>query len=139
MKTRIAINGFGRIGRNVVRAIYESGRTDIDIVAINDLGPVETNAHLMRYDSVHGKFPKTVEVDGDTIRIEGGDSFKVFAERDPKNLPWGDLGIDIVMECTGIFTATGKGCHASGSRRQARSGLGPGRGRGQDHRLRRQP
>jgi glyceraldehyde 3-phosphate dehydrogenase len=108
MKTRIAINGFGRIGRNVVRAIYESGRTDIDIVAINDLGPVETNAHLMRYDSVHGKFPKTVEVDGDTIRIEGGDSFKVFSERDPKNLPWGDLGIDIVMECTGIFTAREK-------------------------------
>lgn len=108
MKTRIAINGFGRIGRNVVRAIYESGRTDIDIVAINDLGPVETNAHLMRWDSVHGKFPKTVEVDGDTIRIEGGDSFKVFSERDPKNLPWGDLGIDIVMECTGIFTARDK-------------------------------
>jgi glyceraldehyde 3-phosphate dehydrogenase len=108
MKTRIAINGFGRIGRNVVRAIYESGRTDIDIVAINDLGPVETNAHLMRWDSVHGKFPKTVEVDGDTIRIEGGDSFKVFSERDPKNLPWGDLGIDIVMECTGIFTAREK-------------------------------
>jgi len=108
MKTRIAINGFGRIGRNVVRAIYESGRTDIDIVAINDLGPVETNAHLLRWDSVHGKFPKTVEVDGDTIKIEGGDSFKVFAERDPKNLPWADLGIDIVMECTGIFTARDK-------------------------------
>ncbi|OCW59326.1 type I glyceraldehyde-3-phosphate dehydrogenase [Hoeflea olei] len=108
MKTRIAINGFGRIGRNVVRAIYESGRQDIDVVAINDLGPVETNAHLMRWDSVHGKFPKTVEVDGDTIKIEGGDSFKVFAERDPKNLPWGDLGIDIVMECTGIFTARDK-------------------------------
>ena len=108
MKTRIAINGFGRIGRNVVRAIYESGRQDIDVVAINDLGPVETNAHLMRWDSVHGKFPKTVDVDGDTIRIEGGDSFKVFAERDPKNLPWGDLGIDIVMECTGIFTAREK-------------------------------
>ena len=108
MKTKIAINGFGRIGRNVVRAIYESGRTDIDIVAINDLGPVETNAHLLRWDSVHGKFPKTVEVDGDTIKIEGGDSFKVFAERDPKNLPWADLGIDIVMECTGIFTARDK-------------------------------
>jgi glyceraldehyde 3-phosphate dehydrogenase len=107
MKTRIAINGFGRIGRNVVRAIYESGRTDIDIVAINDLGPVETNAHLMRYDSVHGRFPKEVAVDGDTISI-GSESFKVFAERDPKNLPWGDLGIDIVMECTGIFTARDK-------------------------------
>ncbi|MDP3526769.1 MAG: type I glyceraldehyde-3-phosphate dehydrogenase [Hoeflea sp.] len=108
MKTRIAINGFGRIGRNVMRAVYESGRQDIDIVAINDLGPVETNAHLLRWDSVHGKFPKTVEVDGDMIRIDGTDSFKVFAERDPKNLPWGDLGIDIVMECTGIFTARDK-------------------------------
>ena len=108
MTVRIAINGFGRIGRNVVRAIYESGRKDIDIVAINDLGPVETNAHLMRFDSVHGKFPKSVTVDGDTIRIEGGDSFKVLAERVPKNLPWGDLGVDIVMECTGIFTARDK-------------------------------
>ena len=107
MKTRIAINGFGRIGRNVVRAIFESGRQDIDIVAINDLGPVETNAHLMRYDSVHGRFPHDVKVDGDTIRV-GDDSFKVFAERDPANLPWGDLGIDIVMECTGIFTARDK-------------------------------
>jgi len=104
MKTRIAINGFGRIGRNVVRAIFESGRTDIDIVAINDLGPVETNAHLMRYDSVHGRFPHEVSVNGDTISV-GSESFKVFAERDPKNLPWGELGIDIVMECTGIFTA----------------------------------
>jgi glyceraldehyde 3-phosphate dehydrogenase len=108
MTVKVAINGFGRIGRNVVRAIYESGRKDIDIVAINDLGPVETNAHLMRYDSVHGRFPKSVEVKGDTIHIEGGDSFKVFAERDPKNLPWGDLDIDIVMECTGIFTAKEK-------------------------------
>lgn len=107
MKTRIAINGFGRIGRNVVRAIFESGRKDIDIVAINDLGPVETNAHLMRYDSVHGRFPHEVSVDGDSISV-GSESFKVFAERDPKNLPWGDLGIDIVMECTGIFTARDK-------------------------------
>ena len=108
MTVKVAINGFGRIGRNIVRAIYESGRKDIDIVAINDLGPVETNAHLMRYDSVHGRFPKTVEVKGDTIHIEGGDSFKVLAERDPKNLPWGDLGVDVVMECTGIFTAKEK-------------------------------
>lgn len=108
MTVRVAINGFGRIGRNVVRAIYESGRKDIDIVAINDLGPVETNAHLMRYDSVHGRFPKTVEVDGDTIKIEGGDSFKVLAERDPANLPWGEMNIDIVFECTGIFTAKDK-------------------------------
>ena len=114
-KVRVAINGFGRIGRNVVRAIYESGRKDIDVVAINDLGPVETNAHLMRYDSVHGKFPRRVEVDGDRIRIEGGDSFKVLAERDPSKLPWGDLGIDIVMECTGIFTARDKAAlHLSG-------------------------
>ncbi len=108
MTVRVAINGFGRIGRNIVRAIYESGRTDIDIVAVNDLGPVETNAHLMRYDSVHGRFPKAVEVDGDTIKIEGGDSFKVLAERDPSKLPWKDLGIDIAMECTGIFTAKEK-------------------------------
>jgi glyceraldehyde 3-phosphate dehydrogenase len=106
-KTRIAINGFGRIGRNIVRAIYESGRTDIDIVAINDLGPVETNAHLMRYDSVHGRFPRDVTVDGDMIRV-GKESFRVFAERDPANLPWGKHDIDIVMECTGIFTAKDK-------------------------------
>ncbi|MCG6859329.1 MAG: type I glyceraldehyde-3-phosphate dehydrogenase [Salaquimonas sp.] len=107
-KVRVAINGFGRIGRNVVRAIYESGRTDIDVIAVNDLGPVETNAHLMRYDSVHGRFPRGVEVDGDTIRIEGGDAFKVLAERDPTKLPWKDLDIDIAMECTGIFTAKEK-------------------------------
>ena len=108
MAVRVAINGFGRIGRNVVRAIYESGRKDIDIVAVNDLGPVETNAHLMRYDSVHGRFPRTVDVDGDTIHIEGGDSFKVLAERDPTKLPWKELDVDIAMECTGIFTARDK-------------------------------
>jgi glyceraldehyde 3-phosphate dehydrogenase len=106
-KLRIAINGFGRIGRNVARAIYESGRTDIDIVAINDLGPVETNAHLMRYDSVHGRFPGEIIVEGDTIKV-GNESFKVLAERDPKNLPWKDLDIDVVMECTGIFTSKEK-------------------------------
>ncbi|MEM0898570.1 MAG: type I glyceraldehyde-3-phosphate dehydrogenase [Pseudomonadota bacterium] len=106
-KVKIAINGFGRIGRNVVRAIYESGRDDIDIVAINDLGPVETNAHLMRYDSVHGKFPQDVSVSGDTISV-GSESFKVLAERDPAKLPWGSMGVDIVMECTGIFTAKEK-------------------------------
>lgn len=107
MTIKVAINGFGRIGRNVVRAIYESGRSDIDIVAINDLGPVETNAHLMRYDSVHGRFPIDVKVEGDAIKV-GKESFKVLSERDPKNLPWGELGIDIVMECTGIFTARDK-------------------------------
>jgi len=107
MTVRIAINGFGRIGRNIVRAIYESGRKDIDIVAVNDLGPVETNAHLLRYDSVHGKFPSKVEVEGNTIKV-GSDSFKVFAERDPSKLPWGELKIDIVLECTGIFTSKDK-------------------------------
>ena len=106
-KVRIAINGFGRIGRNVARAIYESGRDDVDIVAVNDLGPVETNAHLMRYDSVHGKFPGEVTVSGDRIHI-GRESFKVLAERDPKNLPWKEMDIDIAMECTGIFTSKEK-------------------------------
>ena len=107
MVVKVGINGFGRIGRNIVRAIFESGRKDIDVVAINDLGPVETNAHLMRYDSVHGRFPHEVTVNGDTISV-GSESFKVFAERDPSKLPWGELGVDIVMECTGIFTARDK-------------------------------
>jgi glyceraldehyde 3-phosphate dehydrogenase len=107
MTVRIAINGFGRIGRNVVRAIYESGRKDIDVVAVNDLGPVETNAHLMRYDSVHGRFPREISVKGDTISV-GKESFKVLAERDPSKLPWKEMGIDIAMECTGIFTARDK-------------------------------
>ncbi len=107
MTVKVAVNGFGRIGRNIVRAIYESGRKDIDVVAINDLGPVETNAHLLRYDSVHGRFPSEVRVEGDTITV-GSDSFKVFAERDPAKLPWGELGIDIVLECTGIFTSKEK-------------------------------
>ncbi len=107
MPVKIAINGFGRIGRNVARAIYESGRKDIDIVAINDLGPVETNAHLLRFDSVHGRFPTEVVVEGDVIKV-GNESFKCFSERDPKSLPWGDLDIDVVMECTGIFTSKEK-------------------------------
>jgi glyceraldehyde 3-phosphate dehydrogenase len=106
-KVRVAINGFGRIGRNIVRAIYESGRTDIDVVAVNDLGPVETNAHLMRFDSVHGKFPREVVVNGDMINI-GTDSFKVTAIKDPSQLPWKELGIDIALECTGIFTSKEK-------------------------------
>ncbi len=105
MTVKVAINGFGRIGRNVLRAIVESGRTDIEVVAINDLGPVETNAHLIRYDSVHGKFPGTVKVDGDTIDVGQG-PIKVTAVRDPKELPWD--GVDIAMECTGIFTARDK-------------------------------
>ena len=107
MAVRVAINGFGRIGRNVLRAIAETGRTDVEVVAINDLGPVETNAHLLRYDSVHGKYPGTVSVDGDTIDLGMG-PIKVTAIRDPKELPWGDMGIDIAMECTGIFSARDK-------------------------------
>ena len=107
MAVRVAINGFGRIGRNVVRAIIESGRKDIDIVAVNDLGPVETNAHLLRYDSVHGRFPHEVKVAGDTIDAGCG-PIKVTAARDPEQLPWKELGIDIALECTGIFTAREK-------------------------------
>jgi glyceraldehyde 3-phosphate dehydrogenase len=107
MTVRVAINGFGRIGRNIVRAIYESGRTDIDVVAVNDLGPVETNAHLLRYDSVHGRFPREVEVSGDTISV-GKEKFKVTAIKDPSQLPWKDLGVDIALECTGIFTSKDK-------------------------------
>ncbi len=107
MAVRVAINGFGRIGRNVLRAIIENGRDDIEVVGINDLGPVETNAHLMRYDSVHGKFPGKVTVEGDTIDVGRG-PIKVTAERDPTKLPWSDLGVDIAMECTGIFTARDK-------------------------------
>ena len=101
MTVKVAINGFGRIGRNVLRAIVESGRTDIEVVAINDLGPVETNAHLVRYDSVHGRFPGKVTVSGDTIDVGRG-PIKVTAVRNPAELPWGD--VDIAMECTGIFT-----------------------------------
>jgi glyceraldehyde 3-phosphate dehydrogenase len=107
MAVRVAIIGFGRIGRNVLRAIIESGRTDIEVVAINDLGPVETNAHLFRFDSVHGRFPGTVTVEGDTINVGRG-PIKVTAVRDPAQLPHKDLGVDIALECTGIFTAKDK-------------------------------
>ena len=107
MAIRVAINGFGRIGRNVLRAIAESGRKDIEVVGINDLGPVETNAHLLRYDSVHGRFPGTVTVEGDSISLGDG-KIKVSAERDPAKLPWKALGVDIALECTGIFTAREK-------------------------------
>ncbi|MEO1240194.1 MAG: type I glyceraldehyde-3-phosphate dehydrogenase, partial [Pseudomonadota bacterium] len=105
MAVKVAINGFGRIGRNVLRAIIESGRTDIEVIAINDLGPVETNAHLMRYDSVHGKFPGTVTVKGDTIDVGRG-PMAVTAMRNPADLPWSD--VDVVLECTGIFTSKEK-------------------------------
>lgn len=105
MTVKVAINGFGRIGRNILRAIVESGRTDIEVVAINDLGPVETNAHLVRYDSVHGKFPGTVTVKGDTIDVGRG-PIRVTAIRDPRELLWSD--VDIAMECTGIFATKDK-------------------------------
>jgi glyceraldehyde 3-phosphate dehydrogenase len=107
MAVRVAINGFGRIGRNILRAIHESKRTDVEVVAINDLGPVETNAHLLRYDSVHGRFPGEVTVEGDSISLGNG-KIKVTAVRDPATLPWKELGIDIAMECTGIFSAKAK-------------------------------
>ncbi|HVW94006.1 MAG TPA: type I glyceraldehyde-3-phosphate dehydrogenase [Devosia sp.] len=108
MAVRVAINGFGRIGRLVLRAIVESGRNDIEVVAINDLGPVETNAHLLRFDSVHGRFPHEVKVTGDVIDAGNGQKFKVTAVRNPAELPHKDMGIDIVLECTGIFTARDK-------------------------------
>jgi glyceraldehyde 3-phosphate dehydrogenase len=107
MTLRVAINGFGRIGRLVLRAIVESGRDDIVVVGVNDLGPVETNAHLLRYDSVHGRFPGTVSVDGDLMIVDGH-KIKVTAERDPAKLPHKDLNVDIAMDCTGIFTSKEK-------------------------------
>ncbi|WP_375207422.1 type I glyceraldehyde-3-phosphate dehydrogenase [Hyphococcus sp.] len=107
MALKIAINGFGRIGRLALRSIVETGRKGVDIVAINDLGPVETNAHLLQYDTLHGKFPHDVKVRNDTIDVGLG-PIKVLAERDPTKLPWGDLGVDIVYECTGLFTAREK-------------------------------
>ena len=105
MAIKVAINGFGRIGRNVLRGIIESGRTDIEVVAINDLGPVETNAHLLQFDSVHGRFPVEVKVDGDSIDVGRG-PMKVTALRNPADLPWAD--VDVVMECTGVFTSKEK-------------------------------
>ena len=107
MSVRVAINGFGRIGRNILRAIVEAERHDIEVIAVNDLAPVETNAHLLRYDSVHGRFPGEVTVKGNTISVGNG-AIQITAERDPARLPWKDLGIDIALECTGIFTAKEK-------------------------------
>jgi glyceraldehyde 3-phosphate dehydrogenase len=107
MAIRVGINGFGRIGRNILRAIYESNRKDIEVVAANDLGPVETNAHLLRFDSVHGRFPGEVTVKGDSISLGNG-AIKITAERDPSKLPWKEMGVDIAFECTGIFTSKEK-------------------------------
>jgi glyceraldehyde 3-phosphate dehydrogenase (phosphorylating) len=108
MSIKVAINGYGRIGRNILRAHYEDGKKHaIEIVAVNDLGPVETNAHLTRYDTAHGRFPGTVAVDGDSL-VVNGDRIKVFAQRDPGQLPWASLGVDVVLECTGLFTSKEK-------------------------------
>ncbi|NYT38497.1 type I glyceraldehyde-3-phosphate dehydrogenase [Allopusillimonas soli] len=108
MTIRVAINGYGRIGRNVLRAHYEDGKKhDIEIVALNDLGDPKTNAHLTRYDTAHGKFPGTVEVDGDYM-VVNGDKIRVLAERNPASLPWGELNVDVVLECTGLFTSKEK-------------------------------
>jgi glyceraldehyde 3-phosphate dehydrogenase len=115
MAIKVAINGYGRIGRNVLRAHYEGGKAhDIEIVAINDLGDAETNAHLTRYDTAHGRFSGTVEVDGDSM-VVNGDRIKVLAQRNPAELPWGSLGVDVVLECTGLFTSKEKaGAHLKG-------------------------
>src|SRR5499426_3338109 len=104
MAVRVAINGFGRIGRLILRAIFESGRKDIEVVGVNDLGPVETNAHLLRHDSVHGKFPHEVKVEGDSISIGGG-PIRVTAIKNPAELPWKELKVDVALECTGIFAS----------------------------------
>jgi glyceraldehyde 3-phosphate dehydrogenase len=119
MTVRVAINGYGRIGRNILRSHYESGKShDLAIVAINDLGPAETNAHLTRYDTTHGKFPGKVEVDGDHMVVDG-DRIKVFAQRDPAQLPWGSLGVDVVLESTGYFTTKEKAsAHLRGGARK---------------------
>ncbi len=138
MTVRVAINGFGRIGRLVLRSIVEFARRDIEVVAINDLGPVETNAHLLRYDSVHGRFPGVVEVDGDTIDVGLG-PIKVTAIRNPAELPHKDLGVDVALECTGLFTAKEKAsAHlAAGARRVLVSA--PCDSADKHHRVRRQP
>jgi glyceraldehyde 3-phosphate dehydrogenase len=108
MAIKVGINGYGRIGRNILRALYEAGRTgEISIVALNDLGDANTNAHLTRYDSTHGKFGNQVEVDGDFLMVDG-DRIRVLAERNPANLPWKELGVDVVLECTGLFNSKEK-------------------------------
>jgi len=119
MAIKVGINGYGRIGRNVLRALYESGRTnEIQIVAINDLGDANTNAHLTRYDTAHGRFPGKVSVDGDSM-VVNGDRIRVLAQRDPAKLPWNELGVDTVLECTGLFTSKAKaGAHIHGGARR---------------------
>ena len=115
MAIKVGINGYGRIGRNILRALYEAKRNgEVQIVALNDLGDAKTNAHLTKYDTAHGKFPGEVKVDGDSM-VVNGDRIKVLAERDPAKLPWGDLGVEYVLECTGLFTSKAKaGAHLKG-------------------------
>ena len=115
MAIKVGINGYGRIGRNILRALYQAKRnSQVQIVALNDLGDAKTNAHLTRYDTVHGKFPGEVAVDGDSM-VVNGDRIRVLAERDPSKLPWGDLGVEFVLECTGLFTSKAKaGAHLKG-------------------------
>jgi glyceraldehyde 3-phosphate dehydrogenase len=114
MAIRVGINGYGRIGRNVLRALYESKRSDLKVVAVNDLGDAATNAHLTQYDTAHGRFPYAVGVDGDHM-VVAGDRIKVFAERDPAKIGWGAAGVDVVLECTGLFTSKAKaGQHLAG-------------------------
>ncbi|HKZ74037.1 MAG TPA: type I glyceraldehyde-3-phosphate dehydrogenase [Steroidobacteraceae bacterium] len=119
MAIKVGINGYGRIGRNTLRSLYEAKRTgEIEIVALNDLGDAKTNAHLTRYDTVHGKFPGEVKVEGDSM-IVNGDRIRVLAERDPSKLPWGSLGVEYVLECTGLFTSKAKaGAHLKGGARK---------------------
>src|SRR3981081_3569888 len=118
MTIKVAINGFGRIGRNILRAHYESNKKHgLQFVAINDLGDAATNAHLLQYDTAHGRFPHKVRVDGDSI-VVNNDRIRVVAERDPAKLPWKSLGVDVVLECTGLFTSKAK----AGARRRAREG-----------------
>ena len=127
MTIKVAINGYGRIGRNILRAHYEDGKKhDIAIVAINDLGSPETNAHLTRYDTAHGKFPGTVAVDGDAM-VVNGDRIKVFAQRDPATLPWSMLGVEVVLECTGLFTTKEKAARSPQGRRPESDHLRAGR------------
>jgi len=118
MAVKVGINGYGRIGRNILRALYESGRQDVKIVALNDLGPPETNAHLTQYDTVHGRFPGEVKVQDGNL-VVNGDVIKVFAERDPAKLPWGGNGVDVVLECTGLFASKDKAAkHLAGGARK---------------------
>ena len=130
MAIKVGINGYGRIGRNVLRALYESKRAgEIQVVAINDLGDPETNAHLTRFDTAHGRFPGEVRVEGDSI-VVNGDRIRVLAERDPAKLPWGQLGgVDFVLESTGLFASKEKASKQYRRRRQEGRDIGAGRGR----------